>query len=416
MWEYGEVRAHLDELSDAQLCDYVTQMQSFEASAQAHKAAAHALIAERGCHERDGSKTLCSWIQETGRHGREHAQRVTDIAAAAADLPEIWACFSQGTLSEDQVAILARFATADTDTYWASEAPKLSVGQLQACASQHRKLERLAQEEAEAEAAATAGNAADSNAEAPVPEPEPAVEPEVKNRVRIEALADGSGIRLSGTFDPVMGAFIEAALLRQADTYPRDPETGHHRPLTERLAWALFDLVTSTRRANWADRAVVTIHADFSTVAGWDDNDAVVDWPRPARVSADELRRLLENALVDCSLDDLQGRPIGIGHISNQWPPVTQRRIQHRDKTCRWPGCSNTLGLEIHHEPPWPRGPTDTFHGLLLCVHHHQCRTSRGFRISGNPEAELQFHRPDGTLLGTSRPPLDPDLHDHFHT
>lgn len=72
--------------------------------------------------------------------GREHAQRVTDIAAAAADLPEMQACFSQGTLSEDQVAILARFATADTDTYWASEAPKLSVGHLQACASQHRKL------------------------------------------------------------------------------------------------------------------------------------------------------------------------------------------------------------------------------------------------------------------------------------
>ncbi|MFN8104974.1 MAG: DUF222 domain-containing protein [Acidimicrobiia bacterium] len=420
MWSYGDTRDELDKLSDAQLCDYVTQMQAFEASAQAHKAAAHALITQRGCHCRDGSRTLNGWIQETGRHSRRHARTQVEIANAAADLPEIWARFADGSLSEDQMGILVRFATAETDAHWAGEAPKLSVRQLEVCARQHRRERRDPDppdpDTPDPKPDPDPDGTETGPAEPPGgPEPAGGSEAPITNTAFFTPLPDGSGARLVATFDIATAAFVEAALRRQADTYPRNPDTDAYDPLGERIAWALFDLTTSTRRSNWADRAVVTIHADLATVAGLDDNDAVIDWPQPARVSADELRRLLHNAMIDTSLDDLAGRPIGIGHVTNHWPPMAQRRIQHRDRgCCRWPGCSNSIGLEIHHEPPYPQGPTDTFHGLLLCVHHHQCRTSRGFLITGNPEEELQFWRPDHTLIGATRPPLDPHLETLF--
>ena len=409
MWSYGDTRDELDKLSDAQLCDYVTQMQAFEASSQAHKAVAHALIAQRGCHCRDGSRTLNGWIQETGRHSRRHARAQVGIADAAAALPEIWGRFADGALSEDQVGILAGFVTAETDAHWAGEAPKMSVRQLEVCARQHRQEPRR-------EPGPPDPDPDPDGTEPDTPEPDGRSEAPITNTAFFTPLPDGSGARLVATFDTVTAAFIEAALRRQADTYPPNPATGAYDPLGERMAWALFDLTTSTKRSNRADRAVVTIHADLATVAGLDDNDAVIDWPQPGRVSADELRRLLHNAMIDVSLDDLAGRPIGVGHVTNHWPPMAYRRIQHRDRgCCRWPGCSNSIGLEIHHEPPFPQGPTDTFHGLLLCVHHHQCRTSRGFLITGNPEEELQFWRPDHTLIGTTRPPLDPHLTTHFY-
>ena len=262
----GDTQDDLGELSEAQLCDYIAQQEAIESCAQAHKAVAHALIAKRGCHSRDGSKDLKSWIQETGRHSRHHANRQADIAAAITDLPEIWACLAGGILSQDQVAVLVRFATADTDAYWAEEAPKMSVRQLQVCAAQLRKVEELEQQEAaaEAEAAATTPGEADTE-EAPV-EAAPEPEPEVEDKLTITPLP-GGGIRLCGTFGTVMAEFIEAVLRRQADRYPRDPETGDYEPLPVRMAWALFDLLTTTERSDWSDRAVVTVHADLATVA-----------------------------------------------------------------------------------------------------------------------------------------------------
>ena len=72
-------------------------------------------------------------------------------------------------------------------------------------------------------------------------------------------------------------------------------------------------------------------------------------------------------------------------------------------------GATTPSGCRSTTNHPSPKGPTDTEHGLLLCVHHHDNRTTKGFRISGNPEHQLHFYRPDGTPIGTTRPPLHPD-------
>ena len=37
--------------------------------------------------------------------------------------------------------------------------------------------------------------------------------------------------------------------------------------------------------------------------------------------------------------------------------------------------------------------------GILLCPRHHTAVHEGGFGISGEPNGELTFHRPDGTVL-----------------
>ncbi len=40
--------------------------------------------------------------------------------------------------------------------------------------------------------------------------------------------------------------------------------------------------------------------------------------------------------------------------------------------------------------------------GVLLCPRHHTAVHEGGFGNTGEPNATLTFHRPDGSILGTS--------------
>jgi hypothetical protein len=47
-------------------------------------------------------------------------------------------------------------------------------------------------------------------------------------------------------------------------------------------------------------------------------------------------------------------------------------------------------------------GPTAVANGALLYPRHHTAVHEGRFRITGDPNGTLTFHRPDGTVLGTS--------------
>lgn len=402
---YADVRAELDRLDDAELRDYVEVMQGIEAFANAHKAVALAAVVDRGSHIDDGAGDLTAWLQTIGHHHRRHARREVTTAMALAELPAIWQRYAAGELSFDQVSELAKFATAGTDEQWAEDAREMSAAKLERLAAQH-------QETAEAE---QSGDGAEDDDEEPEGADGGPTDSLPTNTLHFEHRPDGEGGRIIAELDTVALALIEAAIKRQAERYGPDRETGTWTPLGERYADALLDLVTAAKPSAWTDRATMVVHVPFGALAGLDDGSAVVDLPFAARIAADAARRLAETARIEVSLDNEHGNPIGIGHTSRNWPSRTFRRIHYRDGgTCRWPGCNNQIGLQVHHEPPWPRGPTDTHHGLLLCKRHHDFRTTKGFCIRGNPEDELHFFRPDGTEIAASRPPLHPDVSTRF--
>lgn len=397
MEAYADIRAEIDRLDDAELRDYVETMQAIEAFASAYKAVALAAVTDRRSHLDDGAADVTTWLQTIGRHHRHHAIREVSTAMALAELPAIWQRYADGELSFDQTFELAKFATADTDEQWAQDGPGYSPARLQRLAAQHHN---------DTEAESGAGDGDDTEDEAPAQKP---------NSLRFEHHPDSQSGRLIADLDAATLAMIEAAIKRQAERYGPDPDTGTWAPLDQRYADALYDLVTAANPSAWADRATMVVHVLWDTLAALDNRPGTVDLPFAATISADLARHLARTARLEVSLDNKWGNPIGIGHTSRNWPAHTYRRIHARDGgTCRWPGCNNQIGLEIHHEPPWPQGPTDTHHGLLLCKRHHHFRTTNGFTITGNPEADLHFNRPDGTEISATRPPIHPDIRNRF--
>ena len=94
--------------------------------------------------------------------------------------------------------------------------------------------------------------------------------------------------------------------------------------------------------------------------------------------------------------------PLDIGRRTSVWTTAQRRAISLRDNgRCRWPACWRRT-CDIHHVIWYERGGvTAVANGCLLCPHHHTFVHEGGFTITGEPNATLTFHRPNGVMVGT---------------
>ena len=77
-----------------------------------------------------------------------------------------------------------------------------------------------------------------------------------------------------------------------------------------------------------------------------------------------------------------------------------KRALRLRDHGCRFPGCTHQVWVDAHHIVHWVRhGPTIATNLVCLCRRHHRLIHEDGWTITGNPNRELWFHQPDGTIL-----------------
>ena len=89
-----------------------------------------------------------------------------------------------------------------------------------------------------------------------------------------------------------------------------------------------------------------------------------------------------------------------------------KRALHLRDHGCRFPGCTHAAWLDAHHIIHWlDHGPTVEENLVCLCRRHHRLMHEGGWSISGDPNGELWFRRPDGTIVPASplRAPGDAD-------
>jgi hypothetical protein len=125
-------------------------------------------------------------------------------------------------------------------------------------------------------------------------------------------------------------------------------------------------------------------------------------------LSAAAVRRLLCDASVRVTVDDADGRAVGIGRKSRTIPGWLHHQLRWRDQGCRFPGCERTRWLHGHHLRHWADGgPTDLSNLLQLCSRHHRAVHEGGWRIHGHPDSTLTFTGPTGNTH-TSRPALHP--------
>src|SRR2546427_1386077 len=152
------------------------------------------------------------------------------------------------------------------------------------------------------------------------------------------------------------------------------------------------------------ERYQVVVHIDAPVLA---ESDAPAAPSAPgqsaledgAHVSAETSRRLACDATRVVMRHDADGRVTEVGARTRTIPPALRRALQHRDRSCRFPGCGLSFG-QGHHIRHWARGGPTTLSNLaLLCRRHHRTVHEDGYQIERQPDGELCFRRPDGQLL-----------------
>jgi len=100
------------------------------------------------------------------------------------------------------------------------------------------------------------------------------------------------------------------------------------------------------------------------------------------------------------------GEPLALGRKTRDWSTAQRRAIMIRDAgTCRFPGCTHRIYVDVHHHHWWSRGGlTDVDNGYVACSFHHGLIHKRGYLVEGEPNGVLTFYRPNGMLIGSTTP------------
>lgn len=438
--------------STGALVDTLTQLAALERAVRAQQLQVIAELDGRQAWTDDGQTGMAAWLTLLLTIPLPAARTMLRTAKAVASLPQIATVFAEGGLSWDQLVPLCRFATADDDGDWAVEAPGYTPRELECLAqlaagrtSQQTRtaqearcltvrrdrqidglsvatlklpddemgsvlaaVDRLANQAFHTDPTSADGPAeATSDAPAPAGEPSDAPSnqgtssPGVASRPTGEAKVGGRAASTDESSDapvPVRAprttvsqrradalATLATALHDDGDDHAADTLV-IHAPLDALLAHP--DLLATTHRPTTVDAITALAQLQDATP-----------------ISTETLHRHACDANLAWVYEGPDGHEIGIGHTARTPPRWLRRRLRKRDgNRCRFPGCSNTVGLHAHHQDHWAHGgPTDEPNLLLLCPEHHRLVHEGGWWVTGDADIEATFHAPDGRTL-TSRP------------
>jgi len=339
-----------------------------------------------------GFRSCAHWLSWRVGLDLGAARERVRVARALETLPGLAEALARGKLSYAKVRALTRVATPET------EARLLAVGRAGTACHVERIVRgwRRVDQQAEARAAARqhAGRA-------------------------LHAYQDEDGtVVLRGRLTPEVGALLLRALDAARETlYQRARVAGGSPPAADPA------LAPPTRAQQQADAlallAETALHHELDPGAPGEryqvvvhvDAAALADPAQPGQsaleegshVSAETSRRLACDASRVVMRHDEDGRVVEIG--TRTIPPALRRALQHRDRTCRFPGCHVRVG-QGHHVRHWAQGgPTTLANLLLLCRRHHRAVHEEGYQVALEPGGALRFRRPDGQPLPEVPPP-----------
>ena len=328
-----------------------------------------------------------------------HARDVVAIARRRTELTAAAEALDAGELSLDQVAVLAHGVPATHQASATALAREATVPQLRRAVSRH------------AFPAATAGDGADPadavtgpGAEDPVTvlrevDPMSPAEKRACAGPELSMSYDADGrFQLRYSAPATVGALVEQAVreakdalfLRRGDTKgdamgeerPNHPGAGlpTYADALEEMAVRSLAAVASTSRA-----AHYRVYLHLDTDGAWVSGGHAI----PLRL----LGRFVSDGVVQ-PVWETEGKPVSVGRAMRILPERSRRLVVDRDRGCRFPGCTSTRFVEVHHLDAWADGGhTDLDNQVSLCTVHHDGIDRGDHVITGDPS------RPDGLVV-----------------
>ncbi|HEV8141787.1 MAG TPA: DUF222 domain-containing protein [Methylomirabilota bacterium] len=322
-----------------------------------------------------GFRSCAEWLSwRIGLDPGAARERVR-VARALGTLPRLASALARGELSYAKVRALTRVATPET------EERLLAVGRAGTAAHVERIVRGWRQVDRRAEAREAARRHASR---------------------ALHVIQDEDGtVVIRGRLEPEVGALLTRALAAARERLAQkvdqiiDPPT-----FAQQQADALVLLAESALHHELdpgapGERYQVVVHVDAAVLADPDQpGQSVIE--DGTRVSPETSQRLACDATRVVMREDDAGRLMEIGARTRTIPPAIRRALQHRDRGCRFPGCSVRFG-QAHHIRHWAQGgPTTLSNLVVLCRWHHRALHEEGFQVRRLPNDTLQFRRPNG--------------------
>ncbi len=186
------------------------------------------------------------------------------------------------------------------------------------------------------------------------------------------------------------------------------PGAGRDLPI-QRRADALFCIAESwlggtAGPGSAGDRYLVHVHVDADALnTGGAGSPELHDGPG---LAPDTVRRICCDGGLSVSVNDEEGRPLSVGRKTRSIPPAMRRALDHRDRGCRFPGCTRTRWMDGHHVRHWADGGETALDNLVsLCRRHHRLVHEGRFGVHADAEGDFVFTTPAGTRIPESAGP-----------
>jgi hypothetical protein len=319
-----------------------------------------------------GCSSSAQWLAQVCSADHRNAAQITRTSSALRNLPALDHALSTGTLTLDQVAAAAEFATPESD----AELARVAVGK--------------------------APSAIALAARTLVP---PVVQDDQelyqRRGLSMTWTRGRRELAFNGRLPLEQGAAFEQAIWNIAKSQRAlDKQTGTILDWQQSAADAL---ITLARQYGHADdgvkRSPTTLIVHIS-----DDQPALLEGAGP--LSRETAERLI------CDARRLTIKPSGrdlvhsrVGRCASY---AQQRALHKRSAHCQYPGCSAARELEAHHIVPVEHGgKTELDNLILLCPRHHKLLHDHHIRTSGQGE-HPSFADEAGRTITTNQPHAPP--------
>jgi hypothetical protein len=325
--------------------------------------------------ERDGQASMRSWLRGHLRLSARAAARIVGNGRALEQLPAVAAGFAAGTITAEQVALIALVAAVDVQAE--------AVGQGLDLAVVDATLAEVAATQVHAALGAVVQRFLDL-LDPDGTEPDPTE----GRRLSIARHPDGSRT-FRGELDAVGGEKLETWLesLVQAGR-----PAGDTRSRAQQLADALVQGVDNALAAGQAPilRTVkphVFVRIDLDDLIDPAIGPGAGSTWFGAQISAARARMLACDGGISRVVFGPDGHSVDFGRTHRVVPPPLRRAVELRDEHCVFPGCdAPSYWCDVHHLLHWiDGGETCLENSALLCERHSHLVSTTASGSSDNP-------------------------------
>jgi hypothetical protein len=343
--------------------------------------------------ERDGLKSVASWLRGHCRVSEAVASRLVGNGRALEHLPVLAEAHEAGLVSAEQVAEAARLVTPKRRAAAAAAGVDLSVidGIVTGVAVEqdHAALVLLVQHYLAA-------------LDPDGPEPDPCE----GRALSIVTHPDGT-VTFTGRLDPVGGEKLTTAVEAHVQA---DRPAGDERTRAQRQADALVQLADTVLATGAVPvlrtvRPHVIVRIDLADLADPATGAAAGTLGSGAVISAARARWLACDGGIARVVFGPDGVPLDVGREQRLVSGSLRRAVEARDGGCVFTGChAPTSWCDVHHLVHWiDGGETSLANSALLCERHHT-KVHHGFRVERQPGGRWRTWRPDGSEITTPAP------------